>query len=168
MSTKTATAVLEGSGLRFSVATGSGHTVVVDDGDGGTGPRPAELVVVAQAGCTAMDVIFILRKKRQDVRRYEVHVEGIQRDADHPHVFERMDVLHVVEGPAVEVEAVRRAIELSATRYCTVTANLSAGLAEIHHRYRVRSADGTAVEGEAVITGPDGRVEVVSPALATP
>ena len=162
MSTKTATATLAGAGLRFLITTGSGHAVVVDDVAGDTGPRPAELLVVAQAGCTAMDVISILRKKRQSVTRYEVRVDGTQRATDHPHVFERMDVLHVVEGPVLDVDAVRRAIELSATRYCTVTSNLS-GVTEIHHRYLVRHGDGTASEGEVVVTGP-GSV----PAASTP
>ena len=117
---------LDGDGMRFVATTGSCHTVVMDDTDGDSGPRPAELLMVAQAGCTAMDVIGILRKKRQAVTSYEVRVTGAQRDDRHPHVFQRIRIVHVVEG-AVEVEALRRAIELSATRYCTVSANLASG-----------------------------------------
>ncbi len=115
--------------------------------------RPAELLVVAQAGCTAMDVVSILRKKRQAFTRYEVRVAGDQRDAPPPSVFERMRVLHVVDGD-VEVEAVRRAIELSATKYCTVTGNLSSGVTEVRHAYLVRDAAGEEHYGEVIVTGP--------------
>ena len=153
MSTKTVTAKLEGSGMRLVAQTGSGHEIVMDDGEGDTGARPAELLVVAQAGCTAMDVVSILRKKRQRVDRYEVRVSGEQRESPPPNVFLRMSVVHVVEGD-VTVEAVRRAIELSATKYCTVTANLAAGVTEIHHAYLLRDLAGEEYFGEVVVTGP--------------
>ncbi len=154
MSEKTVTARLEGSGLRLVATTGSGHRIVMDDAAGDAGPRPAELLVVAQAGCTAMDVVSILRKKRQPFNRYEVRVVGEQRDEPAPQVFERIRIIHVVEGD-VDVEAVRRAIELSATRYCTVTANLASGVAEVHHAYVVRDGAGEEHYGEVAVTGPN-------------
>ncbi len=153
MTTRTVTATLEGDGLRLVARTGSGHSIVMDSADGDGGPRPAELLVVAQAGCTAMDVVSILRKKRQAFTHYEVRVAGEQRDDPSPHVFERMRILHVVEGD-VEIEAVRRAIELSATRYCTVTGNLASGVTEIEHGYLVRDGSGEEHYGKVVITGP--------------
>lgn len=152
MGTKTATATLEGDGLRFVALTGSGHTVVMDNTEGDSGPRPSELLVVAQAGCTAMDVASILRKKRQAFTRYEVRVAADQGE-DPPHAFERMRIVHVIQGD-VEIDAVRRAIELSATKYCTVTGNLASGVAEIHHAYVVRDAAGEEHYGEVVVTGP--------------
>ena len=112
-------------GLRFVAATGSGHDVVIDNAGGNTGPRPTELVLAAIAGCTAMDVVDILAKKRQVVDRYSVEVNGTQREKA-PNVFTDITVLHVVEGD-VEMEAVRRSIELSATKYCTVSAQFAAG-----------------------------------------
>ena len=142
MSTKTASVVLEGDGLRFAVQTGSGHTFVLDDAAGDLGARPAELVPAAVAACTAMDVISILRKKRQVVTRYEVRASGLQADDAHPAVFTRVDVVHVVDGPALDVEAVRRAIELSATRYCSVGGTLATGVTEIHHAYLVHDESG--------------------------
>jgi putative redox protein len=154
MATKTVTVMLDGGGSRFVAVTGSGHTIVMDNAEGDSGPRPTELLVVAQAGCTAMDVASILRKKRQAFVRYEVRVSAEQRDDPPPHVFERVQIIHVVEGP-VEIEAVRRAIELSATKYCTVTGNLASGVAEIHHAYLVRGADGEEHYAEVVVTGPD-------------
>jgi putative redox protein len=154
MSTKTVTGRLEGDGLRLVATTGSGHTIVMDDAAGNAGPRPAEVLVLAQAGCTAMDVVSILRKKRQAISRYEIRVAGEQRDDPHPHVFERIRIVHVVEGD-VAVETVRRAIELSATKYCTVTANLASGVAEIRHAYIVRDVAGEEHYGEVVVTGPN-------------
>jgi putative redox protein len=153
MTTRTVTAKLHGEGLRLVASTGSGHTIVMDSAEGDAGPRPAEMLVVAQAGCTAMDVASILRKKRQPFTSYEVRVAGDQRDDPSPHVFERMRILHVVEGD-VEIEAVRRAIELSATKYCTVTGNLSSGVTEVRHAYLVRGTTGQERYGEVVVTGP--------------
>ena len=153
MSTKTVTARLDGEGLKVIAETGSGHRLVMDTAEGDGGPRPAELLMVAQAGCTAMDVVSILRKKRQPFTRYEVRVTAEQRDDPPPHVFERLRIVHLVEGD-VEIEAVRRAIELSATKHCTVTANLASGVAEIHHAFVVRDAAGEEHYGTVVVTGP--------------
>ncbi len=153
MAIKTASVELDGTNLRFVARSGSGHSFVLDDGRGDTGPRPAELIPMALAGCTAMDVISILRKKRQEVTRYEVRAEGVQMD-DHPNAFTRIDVLHVVEGPAIDVGALRRAIELSATKYCSVGATLSSGITEIHHAYLVRDAEGSEQTDEVIVLGP--------------
>jgi putative redox protein len=166
VSVKSAVARYDGSGLRFTVTTGSGHEMVLDDKAGDAGPRPAELVAVAHAGCTAMDVISILQKKRQDVTRYEVTVEALQRD-DPPSIFTRADVIHSVEGPAVDEAAVRRAIELSAVKYCSVGATLSAGPVEVHHRYRIVSPEGAApIEGEVLVTGPNGDPDALGKSAA--
>ncbi len=153
MTTRTAD-VRHADGLRFEARTGSGFELAMDDSTGNTGPRPIEVLAVAIGGCTAMDVISILQKKRQDVASYVVHVRAEQRDA-HPHAFRRVEIVHDVEGPAVDVEAVRRAIELSATKYCSVSAGLASGIAEMHHRYRVVSPSrADPLEGEVLVTGP--------------
>jgi putative redox protein len=154
MATKSADLTLDGEGLRFVARSGSGHSIVLDSGTSDTGMRPAELVPIAVAGCTAMDVISILRKKRQAVERYEVQATGEQRDA-HPNEFTRIDVVHVVEGPSPDLEAVRRAIELSATKYCAVGATLSSGQVEIHHSYLVRDGSGAEHAAEVIVTGPN-------------
>ena len=152
MATKTSTAHYAGVGLQFTARTGSGHEIVLDDGAGNAGPRPVEMLLVGQAGCTAMDVMSILQKKRQVVTSYEVSVTAEQRDTQ-PAVYTRADVLHVVEGPALDEAAVRRAIELSATKYCSVAAMLSAGTVEMHHGYRIIGPDGAAaIEGEVLVT----------------
>ncbi len=154
MAVKTSAARYDGIGLRFTARTGSGHEIVLDDSAGNAGPRPVEMLLVGQAGCTGMDVISILQKKRQTVTGYEVSVSAEQREGQ-PAVFTRADVVHLVEGPSVDEDAVRRAIELSARKYCSVAAMLSAGTVEIHHRYRIVSPEGAAaIEGEVLVVGP--------------
>ncbi len=153
MTAKTATITLEGEGLRFVARSGSGHAVTLDDGRGDAGMRPSELVPIALASCTAMDVISILRKKRQPVSGYRVEASGDQQ-AGHPNAFTRIEVTHVVEGDGIDVDAVRRAIELSATKYCSVGATLSSGMTTVHHAYVVRDASGREQAAEVIITGP--------------
>src|SRR6187397_791294 len=150
--TKVATLNLTGE-MRFGAVAGSGHRIVIDDGADGDGPSPAELVGIALGGCSAMDVISILRKKRQAVTSYEIRVTGLQREA-HPRAFIRFDVVHVLDGD-LDPEAVRRAIELSARKYCSVGSTLATGSPEIHHGYRIRRPDGEERTAEVVVTGPD-------------
>lgn len=116
------------NGLSFSGTANTGFTVPLgaDPSVGGAndGFRPLELMAVSLAGCTAMDVISILSKKRQDVTAFEVQVHADQFDG-HPHVFTRAVITYVVAGHAVDEAAVVRAIELSSTRYCPAQAMLA-------------------------------------------
>lgn len=137
----TAKAVLVGP-MRFDAESGSGNRIVMDVGeqDGGqnAGPSPMELLLVALAGCTGMDVISILRKKRQDVTGYTISVRGVRRE-EHPQTFAAISVEHEVTGKGISPDAVRRAVELSETKYCSVGATL--GLtAAISHTFRVEEA----------------------------
>ena len=145
---------LTDDGLQFEATTGSGHTMVLDDSARDTGARPAELLGVALAACTAMDVISILRKKRQPVTGYEIRVSGHQI-REQPHAFTRFDVVHVVDGAGIDAEAVRRSVELSATKYCSVGSTLASGLLEIHHAYLLRDPDGTERSADVVVMGPN-------------
>ena len=163
MATKTSVTTLAGMGMRLDTTLDSGHTLVMDTTEGNEGPRPAELIGAALAGCTAMDVISILRKKRQDVRHYEVRASGTQRD-EHPAMFTRIDVVHEVDGGVdLDTEAVRRAIELSATRYCSVGSTLMTGVTEIHHGYAICRGTSAPETGEVVVIGPEGYVLPASP-----
>lgn len=148
--------------MRFVATTGSTRTIVFGDAFEHGELSPVESVVVSLAACSAMDVIAIAAKKRQQVSRYEVRVEAVQRD-EYPQILTRADVTHEVEGPAVDEAAIRRAIELSATKYCPVNAMLSAGATEIHHGYRVRNTGPEPFEakGEVVVTGPHRRPDIV-------
>ncbi len=105
-------------------------------GGTGAGPQPHLLLLQAMAGCTAMDVISILRKKRQQVSGLKVEVQGVRAD-QHPKVYTQIDVLYRVWGKSVDSQAVERAIELSRTRYCPVIAMLGK-VAEIHTRYDIK------------------------------
>jgi putative redox protein len=164
MATKTASLRLEGDGLRLVGSVGSGHTIILDNGEGDTGARPSELIPLALAGCTAMDVISILRKKRQDVRRYSVEAAGTQMDG-HPNAFTRIDVTHVIEGAGLDADAVARAIELSATRYCAVGTTLASGMVEIHNGYRIIDTEtGSETEAEVLVEGPNRAVVSQAPA----
>ena len=128
--------------MRVEVEAGSGHHVTLDAEDhaGGhnAGFRPMEMLLVAQAGCTAMDVISILRKKRQQVTAYEVHVQGVRAD-DHPRVFVEITVEHRITGYHIQPEAVERAIELSRIRYCGAGAMLGKA-AHLTHTFRIVEA----------------------------
>jgi putative redox protein len=104
----------------FSVALGTDPSVGGDN----DGFRPMELLVLSLAGCTAMDVISILRKKRQDVTGFEVKVDA-GRASEHPKVITAFAVRYIVRGRKIDPRAVERAIELSQTTYCPAQAMLS-------------------------------------------
>jgi putative redox protein len=154
-------------GMHFWATTGSGFPVAFDSGDGQTAAGPTEVLLAALAACSAMDVVSILAKKRQSFERYDIHVRGDQRDG-YPQVFTRIDVVHEVEGPAVQVEALRRSIELSATKYCPVSAMLSAGATEIHHAYHLIRTGAQPLDeiGEVIVTGPYRRPDLLAPGKA--
>lgn len=120
------------SGLSFTGSAETGFSVPLgaDPGVGGAndGFRPLELMAVSLAGCTAMDVISILRKKQQAVTAFEVQVRADQQDV-HPHVFTRAVITYLVTGQKVDPAAVERAIDLSATKYCPAQAMLSQSFA---------------------------------------
>ena len=140
------------SSLHFDVDTGSGRTLAFDDSPGG-GLGPVETVLAALAACSAMDVITVALKKRQQVATYRIHARGEQRD-EHPKILTRIDLVHEIEGPGVAAEAIARGIMLSATKYCPVNAMLSAGATEVHHAYRVTRPGEPTEEAEVIVTGP--------------
>jgi putative redox protein len=114
-------------GLAFEGIGASGFTISLDtiaEEGGGSGFSPMELLLVSLAGCTAMDVISILKKKRQDVTGFEVRAHGIRAD-EHPKVYTDITLEYVVHGHNVDPKAVERAIELSETKYCSVSGMLS-------------------------------------------
>jgi len=111
--------------LAFLGTSDSGYVVKMDSHPGPhSGTSPVQMVAMALAGCTAMDVISILMKKRQEVTRFEVQVHA-ERAADHPKVITQAQLEYVVSGHALDETAVLRAIELSLTKYCSVHAMLS-------------------------------------------
>jgi putative redox protein len=149
-------------GMRFHAVTGSGRTLVFGDHPESNELSPVETVAASLAACSAMDVVSILSKKRQVLTSYMIETRAEQRD-DYPQVYTRIDVVHVLEGTRLLEAAVRRAIELSASKYCPVNAMVSAGATEVHHAFRMRStgADPKVGSGEVTVTGPDRRPDII-------
>ena len=124
----------------FVGVTPSGRAQVIEtNSERASAATPMELLLIALGSCTAVDVISILKKKRQQVTDYRVEVSGERRE-EHPHRYTRLDVKHSVRGHAVSEQAVARAIELSDTKYCSVAATLR-GSAEIVTSFEIVEED---------------------------
>lgn len=130
----------------FSVPLGGSSSVGGDD----DGFRPMELIATGLAGCTAMDTISILQKKRQDVTDFEVKVHA-ERAEDHPRVFTHIKIEYLITGHAVDEKAVLRAIKLSAERYCPAQGMLSQ-IMPIDLQYQIFEP-GENGKGELVASG---------------
>jgi len=132
-----AEAVWQGA-WRFDATTGTGHEIIMDAAvaDGGTeaGARPMELLLVGVAGCTAMDIVSILEKMRQEVKSYRVRITG-QRREEHPKVFTHILIEHLVEGQ-VDEQRLAHAIALSNEKYCSAQAMVK-GVAQVETRYEI-------------------------------
>jgi putative redox protein len=132
-----AKAVVHSAGDELFVAvTPSGHAQVLESNrERASAATPMELLLIALGGCTAVDVVSILKKKREQVTDYRVEVRGTRRE-EHPRAFTRMEVRHVLRGRNLSERAVASAIELSETKYCSVAATLRAGV-EIVTSYEI-------------------------------
>lgn len=149
------TATVDPARSRVDARTSSGQPIVMDadppeGDDAAAGPK--EALLAALAGCTAMDVAAILRKKRQPVTGYEIAVTA-DSAAEHPRVFTAITVEHRISGD-VDPEAVRRSVELSSTRYCPISAMLSRAVT-IEHWYRL-DRNGEPLRMLVAVTGPRG------------
>lgn len=126
-------------GITFVGKGGSNHWVSMDGGPnfGGSdaGSSPKELVLIGLAGCTASDVIPILKKKRVPLTDFEINVTANDRE-EHPRIFTDVHIEYVFYGDGIQTADVERAIELSTTKYCSVTAILKASV-PITHSYRI-------------------------------
>ncbi len=141
--------------LAFTGTADSGFTIPLDakeeSGGMGTGFMPMELMAMSLAGCTSMDVISIMSKKRQDVTDFEVHVDA-DRAEEHPKVFTKAVIEYIFIGKGIDEKAVRRSIELSAERYCPAQGMLGK-LIPIDLKYKIYEDEGDGqrslvVEGE--------------------
>ncbi|HXX53699.1 MAG TPA: OsmC family protein [Thermodesulfovibrionales bacterium] len=126
-------------GLQFIGETESGHAVVMDGepeyGGKNTSVRPTELLLVGLGGCSGMDVVSVLKKKKQDVRGLEILIRG-SRAEEHPKKFTDITIEFVVTGRRISEEAVKRAVDLSMEKYCSVKATLE-GCVTITFSYRI-------------------------------
>jgi putative redox protein len=129
-------------GITFAAKGNSNHWVIMDGSPdfGGSlaGSTPKELLLMALAGCTSSDVVPILRKRRVPIQGYEVNVKAEERE-EHPRIFTSIHVEYVFYGDGIEKADVERAIEMSTTKYCSVSAILEASV-HITHSYRIEPA----------------------------
>jgi len=131
--------IWKNSGLAFNGTANTGHFISLgsqeEDGTENAGFRPIELMAVSLAGCTAMDVISILQKKKESVTSFEVSVHADRAD-DHPKVFTRAEIVYHLKGTHINPASVERAIELSNQKYCPAFAMLSQSF-PIQVRYEI-------------------------------
>ncbi|TAN44262.1 MAG: osmotically inducible protein OsmC [Nitrospirae bacterium] len=126
-------------GLQFVGETGSGHAIVLDGdtefGGKNTGVRPTELLMIGLGGCSGMDILSILKKKRQKVSSFEARITANKTKTE-PVRFEKFNVEYVVTGENISEEAVKRAVELSMEKYCSVKLTLE-NKAEVSFSYKI-------------------------------
>lgn len=139
--------------LDFEGIAESGAVVEMSQADERFGP--SALVLAALAGCTGMDAVSIMTKKRVAFDDYRVEVHGEQRE-DYPKLFTSITVEHIVTGSNIDDKAVSRAIELSARKYCVVGASLATGDTSINHRMRVIDESGERT-CDCLTVGPRGK-----------
>lgn len=138
MSTKTAY-VKQIKGVAFAGKTDSNHWVTMDGpenfGGSNAGTRPKELLLIALGGCTGSDVVSILQKKKVKLDDFEMNISADVAE-EHPQVFTKINIEYVFYGKDIQEKDVERAIELSQTKYCSVTHMLNKA-AEITHSYKI-------------------------------
>lgn len=126
-------------GEAFVAESQSGHAMVTSFAHELSAPSPMELLLIALGGCTGADVVSILEKKRQSVTGYEIEVQA-ERRAEHPRIYTNIEVVHRIRGWNIDPTAVAHAVELSETKYCSVSAMLGAS-AQIAMRYEITNED---------------------------
>ena len=126
-------------GVKFRVVSGTGHTAFTDgpadQGGANAGMRPMEMVLLGMGGCTAFDVVQILRKRRHEPELLEVELEAYRAE-EIPKVFTRIHLKYRVRGNGIAEREVQRAIELSIDKYCSATRMLSS-TAEVTYEFKV-------------------------------
>lgn len=128
-------------GMEFVGKTPSGHEVLVDStpdkGGEDKGPRPMELLMAGLAGCTAMDVIFILRRMREKVKEFKVEVDT-EREKKRPQVYKKIHIKYIFKGENLSEKNVKRAIDLSQEMYCSASATFKRSGAEVTYSYEIQ------------------------------
>jgi putative redox protein len=113
------------NGMQFIARAGKGPAVVLDSSEGGSGPSPMEMVLMGVAGCSAIDVIMIMGKKRAQVTDFMVNITG-ERAEEYPKRYTVVHIEFVLHGKGIKPKAVEQAIQLSETKYCGAMASLNA------------------------------------------
>ncbi len=128
----------------FEAESGSGHKILIDGppdhGGENRGPRPMETLLLGMGGCASFDVVHILRKSRQDITDCRCEIQAERAEDEVPAVFTRIHLHFVVTGNDLKENQVRRAVELSAEKYCSASIMLARAGVEITHSYVVEAA----------------------------
>jgi putative redox protein len=126
-------------GMKFTGATDSKHLVIMDTspkfGGKGEGPTPMQLVLIALGGCTGMDVVSILKKMGVGIDGLEIELRG-EREENHPRVYRWIEIKYALEGRNLVEEKVKKAIDLSQSKYCSIVAMLEKEC-EIRYTYEI-------------------------------
>ena len=120
-------------GMQFVARAGNSPAVVLDSSEGGSGPSPMEMVLIGVAGCTAIDVVLIMQKKRAAMTDFQVNITG-QRAEEDPKRYTDIQIEFLLYGNDIKPTAVEQAIRLSETKYCSASASLNA---EIESTYSI-------------------------------
>ncbi|MEM4311584.1 MAG: OsmC family protein [Nitrososphaerales archaeon] len=127
--------------FQFIAKDDQNHSIVLDlpESSGGEnlGFTPTKLLLVAVAGCTAMDIVLLMRKSNQDIKGLEVQVTGEQRLEEYPHYFKEITLKYIVKGKSIDEGALKRAIKLSDEKYCSVGATIK-GVSKIITSYEIK------------------------------
>jgi putative redox protein len=133
-------------GAMFLGESGTGHTVVMDgaaeQGGRNLAPRPMEMLLIGMGGCSAYDVMAMLRKSRQQVIDCQAQIEAERADAV-PAVFTKIHIHFVITGTALKESAVARAVSLSAEKYCSASIMLAAAGVEVSHSHEIQDSVGS-------------------------
>lgn len=136
------------SGKKFIGTDSTNHSVVISTPDEGIGMKPSELLLVALASCTAVDVVEILHKKRVDLTGLEISASGEQQ-ADPPWTFRKVHLVYRIHGKGITPEAAEMAVRLSEEKYCSVSATIR-GVAEITTEIIIVPQDEALITAAAV------------------
>lgn len=140
-------------GITFAAKADSNHWVTMDGpatfGGSNAGPSPKELLLMALGGCTASDVVPILKKKRVPVEGFEIRLTGTARE-EHPQIFTDIHIEYIITGDNINPADVERAIELSTTKYCSISAMLQSSVT-ITHSYKIEPSAHSVQQAEEIV-----------------
>lgn len=129
------------SGLQFVAQTEETSAIVLDSSDGKSGPTPMQMVLMGVAGCTAMDVVYIMKKKRADLTDFQIVIYGTMAE-EHPKRFTDIEIEYLFYGNNLKEKDAQKAIELSEQKYCSAAASINANITNSFKIFTSEEANG--------------------------
>lgn len=121
--------------MQFVARSENGPAIILDSSDGNSGPTPMQLLLMSIAGCTAIDMVLILEKKRIEIKHFSIEITG-EQEKDYPKRFKQIHVKYFLQGTDISPKAVEQAIKLSEEKYCSALASVNA---EFSHSYHIKN-----------------------------